>query len=187
VRSTSRLRQTQLRLPQSCRTQDRRNDVEKLDAVWGCLCNLTRGRQADPLGGPIPETANPELAERTRSEYVERFVRVAEAHPGTAAGAVAWLEAGGLQIELGRLDEAVRSFESARDAAGDSAIAALAWTRIAGLAERMPWTLRVDAAGNYSVPVNVSSSSYGESFTGSGSFSVNTSIPVYLPLILKNY
>jgi uncharacterized repeat protein (TIGR01451 family) len=47
------------------------------------------------------------------------------------------------------------------------------------------WTMRVDATGNYAVPVNVSSSSYGENFAGSGSFSVNTSYPTYLPLILK--
>jgi predicted negative regulator of RcsB-dependent stress response len=106
------------------------------DALALATSEFRQAMGADPLGGPIPEPANPELGERTRSEYVERFVRVAEAHPGTAAGALAWLETGGLQVELGRLDEASRSFESARDAARDSSIGALAWTRIAGLAER---------------------------------------------------
>ena len=91
---------------------------------------------ADPAGGsPIPEPANPELAARTRTEFAERFVELAREFPGTAAGAVAWLEAGKLQAELGELEEATRSFVAARDAAGPLAIAALASTRIAGLAE----------------------------------------------------
>ena len=33
-----------------------------------------RAMGADPIGGEIPEPANPELAERTRSESVERTV-----------------------------------------------------------------------------------------------------------------
>jgi serine protease AprX len=45
----------------------------------------------------------------------------------------------------------------------------------AGLNQTASWTLRADQAGSYSVPVNVSSSSYGETFTGSGSFSVGVS------------
>jgi uncharacterized repeat protein (TIGR01451 family) len=51
------------------------------------------------------------------------------------------------------------------------------------------WTLQADQAGSHSVPVNVSSSSYAEIFTGSGSFSVDVSdLPsIYLPIILKNY
>jgi serine protease AprX len=55
-----------------------------------------------------------------------------------------------------------------------------------GLNQTASWTLQVDQAGSYSVPVNVSSSSYGETFTGSGSFSVD--VPsIYLPIILKNH
>lgn len=45
-------------------------------------------------------------------------------------------------------------------AAGDSAVAS--------------WVVRVDAGGTYNVPVNVESHSYGEYFTGSGSFRVST-------------
>jgi tetratricopeptide (TPR) repeat protein len=90
---------------------------------------------ADPTGGPIAEPANPELAERTRTKFVERFTKVAHEYDGTAAGVVAWLEAGNLQAELGRPDEAIASFTAARDAAGDLALSALASTRLAALAE----------------------------------------------------
>jgi tetratricopeptide (TPR) repeat protein len=90
---------------------------------------------ADPSGGAIVEPANPELAERTRTQFVERFTEVAVEHAGTAAGAVAWLEAGNLQTDLGRPDDAIASFTAARDAAGELALAALASTRLAGLAE----------------------------------------------------
>jgi tetratricopeptide (TPR) repeat protein len=90
---------------------------------------------ADPVGGPIPEPANPELGEKTRSEYVERFVQVARDHENTTAGALAWLEAGQLQTELGRLEAAAESFGRARDAAEGSAIEALGSVRLASLAE----------------------------------------------------
>jgi len=90
---------------------------------------------ADPNGGPIVEPANPELAVRTRIKFLERFSAVAREHEGTAAGIVAWLEAGKLQTELGLLDDAVASFSAARDAAGELALGALASTRLAALAE----------------------------------------------------
>jgi serine protease AprX len=58
-----------------------------------------------------------------------------------------------------------------------------------GLNQIASWTLQADQTGSYSVPVNVSSSSYNETFTGSGSFSVDVSdeLSIYLPIILKNY
>ena len=90
---------------------------------------------ADPVGGPIPEPANAELGERTRSEFVDRFLSVAVEHAGTTAGALAWLEAGQLQTELGRLDAAAASFERARENARGTAIAALGAVRLASLAE----------------------------------------------------
>jgi serine protease AprX len=57
-----------------------------------------------------------------------------------------------------------------------------------GLNQIASWTLQADQAGSYSVPVNVTSSSYDETFTGSGSFSVGVSdgLFIYLPIILKN-
>lgn len=90
---------------------------------------------ADPLGGEIPEPANPTVAASTRTQFSERFAQVAEAYPKTTSGALAWLQAGQLSLELGQQDEAKARFEHARDTAGSSAIAALAWIRLAELAE----------------------------------------------------
>ncbi len=90
---------------------------------------------ADVAGGRIPEPANPELATNTRSEYAEKFSELARKHAGTAAGALAWLEAGKLQAELGKLEHATVSFEAARDSASGLAIEAIALNRLAGLAE----------------------------------------------------
>lgn len=108
---------------------------------------------ADPIGGPVPEPANPELAERTRSEFVERFAEVAREHAGTSAGALAWLEAGNLQTKLGRLEAAAESFGHARDDARGTAIAALGSIRLANLAEGRgdPAT----AAASYEAAANV--------------------------------
>lgn len=90
---------------------------------------------ADPTGGPIPEPANAELAERTRAEFADRFAAVGRAYEGMTVGSVALLEAGGLQAELGRYDEAIAHFEAARDASRGAAIEALASMRLARLAE----------------------------------------------------
>lgn len=90
---------------------------------------------ADPLGGAIPEPANPAVATETRKKFSERFAAVASANPKTTSGALAWLEAGQLDLELGEKDAAKASFEKAREAAGASAVGALASIRLAGLAE----------------------------------------------------
>ncbi len=108
---------------------------EAADALALASSQYRQAMGADPVGGPIPEPANPELAERTRSEFVERFKRVATAHTGTTSGAIAWLEAGQLESELGRLEDAAGSFVKARDAVPGSAVAALGAVRLAGLAE----------------------------------------------------
>lgn len=91
---------------------------------------------ADPAGGPIPEPANPELGQRTRSEFADRFAALGREHANTSAGAIAWLKAGALQVELDRDDDARASFEAARRAAGKTAASAIASTRLAALAER---------------------------------------------------
>lgn len=90
---------------------------------------------ADPAGGSIPEPANPELAERTRAEFAARYSEIARRHPGTPTSALAWLDAGQIQAELGQTEEARKSFEAARSASGKRAIGALASIRLAGLAE----------------------------------------------------
>ena len=105
------------------------------DALAIATSQYRQAMGADPIGGPIPEPANPEVAERTRTEYAERFMAVANEHAGTTAAAVAWLETGHLQTELGRLEAAAESFGRARDEAKGSALEALGSIRLAGLAE----------------------------------------------------
>jgi len=117
------------------------------DALAITTSQYRRAMGADPIGGDIPEPANPELAERTRGEYVERFVSVANEHAGTSAGALAWLEAGHLQTELGRLEAAAESFGHARDDAAGTSIAALGSIRLANLAEERGDA--ATAAGSY--------------------------------------
>lgn len=90
---------------------------------------------ADPLGGEIPEPANAELAKSTREQFSERFATVASEFPNTTAGALAWLEAGQLALELGDPDKAKTRFEQAREAADGTAVGALASIRLARLAE----------------------------------------------------
>lgn len=109
---------------------------EAADALAVATSQYRKAMGADPIGGPIPEPANPELGAATRAEYVERFAEVARSHPETTSGALAWLEAGDLQAQLGRHEAAAESFGRARDAARGTSIAALAEIRIAHLAEQ---------------------------------------------------
>ena len=102
---------------------------------------------ADPAGGTIPEPANPDLALRTQTEYLARFERLGREHGGTAAGSLAWLEAGNLATELGRPERAFDHFAAARASASDHPeIASLAWMRMADTAEaRSDWKAAAEA------------------------------------------
>lgn len=108
---------------------------EAADALALAIGQYRQAMGADPISGPVPEPANPEVGERTREEFVERFTTVAREHPETTASAVAWLEAGQLQVELGRLEAAAESFGRARDAGAGSALEAMGAIRLASLAE----------------------------------------------------
>lgn len=108
---------------------------EAADALALATSQYRQAMGADPAGGPIAEPANAELGERARSEFVERFSSVGREYAGTAAGSLAWLEAGKLQTELGRLEDAAVSFGTARSEAGSSAVGALASIQLASLAE----------------------------------------------------
>jgi tetratricopeptide (TPR) repeat protein len=113
--------------------QDKRD--EAADALALATSRYRQAMGADPVGGPVPEPANAELAEETRSEYVERFMEVARSHAGTVPAALAWLEAGHLQVQLGRLEAAAESFGRVREEAAGTPIAAMGAMRLAGLAE----------------------------------------------------
>jgi tetratricopeptide (TPR) repeat protein len=103
---------------------------------------------ADPSALEVVEPANPETARRVRSEFVERFQEVAQDYAGTASGALARLEAGGLQQELEQTGEAVQTWQLAADElAADDPIRALLLMRIAASQEaEMRW---IEAAETY--------------------------------------
>lgn len=109
--------------------------TEAANALALATSEYRQAMGADPMGGEIPEPANPAVALEARKKFAERFAAVATEHAGTTSGALAWLEAGQRSLELGERDEARARFEKARDGASDSAIAALAWVRLAELAE----------------------------------------------------
>jgi tetratricopeptide (TPR) repeat protein len=108
---------------------------EAANALAIATSQYRRAMGADPIGGPIPEPANPALGSATRTEYVERFEQVAIDHDATTAGALAWLEAGELQRELGQLDASAESFQNARSSAPGTAIDALGSVRLGLLSE----------------------------------------------------
>jgi len=84
----------------------------------------------------VPEPANPETARRIRSETVAHYEQVATDYAGTTAGALALLEAGKLQQELGDTDAAIATFERGlRDIPEGDPIRAFLWSRIASVHE----------------------------------------------------
>jgi tetratricopeptide (TPR) repeat protein len=64
----------------------------------------------------LAEPANPATALAIRTEYIAEYEKVAEAYSGTTAGALALLEAGRLQQELGEDEAAIATYEAALDA-----------------------------------------------------------------------
>jgi len=86
----------------------RRHQVEVASAA---VADLRRefvvAMGGEPGDVEIPEPANPERAERVRREFVSRFTETARQYPGSAASAVALLEAGEIYLELGAPHEAL--------------------------------------------------------------------------------
>jgi tetratricopeptide (TPR) repeat protein len=68
---------------------------------------------ADANALDVPEPANPETARRVRSEGIERYLKVAADHEGTAAATIALLEAGTLRDELGEPEQALTLWQQA--------------------------------------------------------------------------
>jgi tetratricopeptide (TPR) repeat protein len=91
------------------------------------------GSPADALD--IEEPANPETARRARARFVDRFLAVAQDHAGTPIAALARLEAGQLQEELGEVDQAVETWRTAAQDARAGAARALLLERIGGALE----------------------------------------------------
>jgi len=67
---------------------------------------------ATPGSLELPEPANPETARRLRTEAIRGYEEVALEHPGTPAAAIAWLEAGKLQGQLGNGDAELQAYQN---------------------------------------------------------------------------
>jgi tetratricopeptide (TPR) repeat protein len=111
--------------------------LESASAALGAVqaeYRVAMGATADDF--VVAEPANPEIARRVREEYLDRFGEVADAHAGTAGGAVAGLERGILQDALGSPEEALSTWQAAAAALGaDSPLSAFLELRIAALHE----------------------------------------------------
>lgn len=70
---------------------------------------------AEPGALFFAEPANPEVGRKVRESFVGRFTEVGEAHAGTAAGALAMLEAGNLHAELGAPHLALDAWQAGLD------------------------------------------------------------------------
>ena len=115
----------------------RRHQVEAASAA---VADLRRefvvAMGGEPGDVEVPEPANPERAERVRSEFVTRFVETARQYPGSAASAVALLEAGEIYIDLGAPHEALALWEEgALGLPRDSALRAMLLDRSGPLLE----------------------------------------------------
>jgi tetratricopeptide (TPR) repeat protein len=104
--------------------------------------DFRRAMGASPTDVEIVEPANPETARAARSEALASYLELAEEHAGTAVGAIAALEAGGLQVALGDPEGALQTWRTAADRMDADAIPkALLLNRIgAALEDAGDWT-----------------------------------------------
>jgi tetratricopeptide (TPR) repeat protein len=100
-----------------------------------------RAQYVEAMGGEAtdlvaPEPANPETGKQVRTEYVDRFMKFANDHGATTAGAMAGLEASRLYEQLGNRDEALQVLkDSAGRLASGSSVRGVLESRIGGLEE----------------------------------------------------
>lgn len=118
-------------------TSSQENAREEASAALGRVqADYRRAMGASPDDLEVAAPANPETAKRVRTEYVERFGAVVAAHAGTAGAALAGLEIGILDQDLGQHEAALATWiETARQVSPDSAIAALLELRVAAAYE----------------------------------------------------
>ncbi len=101
----------------------------------------------DPGALDVPEPANPEAAVRIRTRYMQEFQRLASEHAGTGPGALAAMEAGDLQDQLGQREGAIETWTRGVDDLGRrSALRGLLLLRVASAQEdKGDWLAAADA------------------------------------------
>ena len=88
-------------------------ETEASSALGAARNDYLAAMGAPPGAIDVPELANPEAAERIRSEYRERFQSIADEHAGTVAGALARMEVGNLLSEVGEWEASLEAWEQA--------------------------------------------------------------------------
>jgi predicted negative regulator of RcsB-dependent stress response len=102
---------------------------------------------AQPGDLVVAEPANPEVARSARETFAKRFEEVGSKHAGTAAAALALLEAGNLYAQLGAPHLAQDAWQAGLESTdGDSALEALLLERTARAHEdAQEWSEAADA------------------------------------------
>jgi predicted negative regulator of RcsB-dependent stress response len=95
------------------RSRAERRALEASDAFDQVQSAYLLAMGAEPGAVELPELANPEAAARIRTEYLEKFRGVAQAHPGTLVAALASMEIAEL-LEAG--GDAAGALEALRQA-----------------------------------------------------------------------
>jgi len=115
----------------------RESSREEASAALGAAQDEYRQAMgAQPGDVVVSEPANPETARQVREEYVERFRSVMEDHAGTTAAALAGLEVGVLEQELGQPEDALATWQEAAASLGpNDPVAALLELRVAAVHE----------------------------------------------------
>ncbi|MDH3519497.1 MAG: hypothetical protein OEM49_03495 [Myxococcales bacterium] len=128
------------------REQDASAALAALDAAY------LSAMGAPPGALEVPELANPAAAAAIRSDYVERYAALAQAHAGTVSGALARLQVGALLSTGGDMEGARAAWETLLEEAPDrDALRGMLLQRIAAIDEDAGrWTeaaARHEAAG----------------------------------------
>jgi hypothetical protein len=118
------------------RTSAERREAAASDELDRVQTSFLIAMGAEPGALDVPKLANPEAEKRIRAEYADQYRAVAEAHPGSVAAALAWLEVAGLldpkqdpEGVLGALQK------SLAEQSGNQRLAGLVHQRIAQLEE----------------------------------------------------
>ncbi|HVN40294.1 MAG TPA: hypothetical protein VMW19_19195 [Myxococcota bacterium] len=91
----------------------RRAETDASIALADARADYLQAMGAPPGSLQVPKLANPEAAKKIRSEYENRYAKIADERTGTVSGALARLEAAELQLEDGETDAALETLRKA--------------------------------------------------------------------------
>lgn len=95
----------------------RRAETDASIALADARADYLQAMGAPPGSLEVPKLANPEAAKKIRSDYEERYAKIADEHAGTVSGALARLEVAELQLDAGETDAALATLRTASEKA----------------------------------------------------------------------